>query len=216
MRGLGVEDVSRAFGATMVLAGATLLLRPGQMTALTGENGSGKSTLIAIFSGHLKADDGNVLLDGKPIDTACPRERATMGISRMFQESRLWAELSVAEHLSLVLHTRRVTQVPMSALLQASGVAPAILGLVPEKLSLLQRRRLELCLALHGTRYLLCDELGAGLSLAEARCLYNIVARAIEDRWLESALMVEHRQVLLDQYCSESAQLQLGKVRQTV
>lgn len=212
MSELRVEDVSKVLGGTAVLASVTLRLRQSEMTALAGENGSGKSTLLAIIAGQLAADSGDVYLDGASINSVPPHGRAARGICRLFQESRLWEGMSVADHLALALSNRRSGHAPSHVLVQATGIA-SLLDFLPEQLSLLDRRRVELCMALHGARYLLCDELGAGLALAEARCLYDVVARAIEQRWLDSALMVEHRQALLDQYCSESAQLEVGRVR---
>lgn len=213
MSELGLVHVSKNWGPTAVLVDVTLRLREGQMVALVGNNGSGKTTLLAVLGGQLRPDKGSVCIDSKKIDVLSPSARSQLGVARMFQDSKLWEGMSVAEHLALVKETRRPMRVSLADLAQACGIDRSTFGRSHEELPLLDRRRVELCLALYGARFLLCDELGAGLSLAEAKGLYQVVRQALDLNWIKAALMVEHRHVLLEQHCTEYVQLERGRLR---
>jgi ABC-type branched-subunit amino acid transport system ATPase component len=182
------------------------------MVALVGDNGSGKSTLLAVLGGQLSADAGMVWLDGRRINDLDASIRAQLGLSRMFQDSRLWPEMSVGEHFAVMQDTRRSPKTGLAALSLALGIKQSMLDRLPEELTLLDRRRIELCLALYGARFILCDELGAGLSIEEATSLYLVIRHALAQQWITAALMVEHRHALLEKYCTEFKHLERGRL----
>ena len=64
---LECRELSKAFGGVPVLKSVSLSLEPGTVTALAGENGAGKSTMMKIASGQLKADHGQVFVEGQPL-----------------------------------------------------------------------------------------------------------------------------------------------------
>ena len=71
----------------------------GSITALIGPNGSGKTTVFNLITGMMKADSGEVYLDGKRIDGLPPWNRAHLGLGRTFQITRLFGEMTVLENL---------------------------------------------------------------------------------------------------------------------
>ena len=96
---LEVRGVSRRFGGLRALDGCALEVEEETITALIGPNGSGKTTLFNIIDGTMKADSGEILFDGTPIDGLPPWERAHRGIGRTFQITRLFREMTVLENV---------------------------------------------------------------------------------------------------------------------
>src|SRR5205823_1885701 len=84
------------------LDGVSLDLKAGEIHALMGENGAGKSTLIKIITGLYRPDAGLVLLDGRPVEFAAPRDALAAGISAVHQERNLIPRFSVGENILLM------------------------------------------------------------------------------------------------------------------
>ena len=98
---LRAQSVYKRFGGVQALAGATLEVRAREVHGLCGENGSGKSTLLRIVSAQLRADEGRLLLDGRPTAFGDPSEALAAGIATVTQETTLVPDLSVAENIFL-------------------------------------------------------------------------------------------------------------------
>lgn len=96
---LELQGIAKRFGAVTALQGVQLHLRPGEIHALMGQNGAGKSTLIKVLTGVHPADAGSMRLDGQPISPATPLAAQQLGISTVYQEVNLCANLSVAENI---------------------------------------------------------------------------------------------------------------------
>ena len=82
---LRAEGVTKRFSGLTALSGVDAEIDPGEIVGLVGPNGSGKSTLLATLSGFLRADEGQVTLEGKRIDRLRPWSVARLGIRRTFQ-----------------------------------------------------------------------------------------------------------------------------------
>jgi simple sugar transport system ATP-binding protein len=95
---LEARGVVKSFGHVEVLRKVDFSARAGEVTALIGDNGAGKSTLIKILSGALQRDDGEVLLDGKPVQMASPTRARELGIETVYQDLALAPELGPAEN----------------------------------------------------------------------------------------------------------------------
>ncbi|WP_231472283.1 sugar ABC transporter ATP-binding protein [Pseudoxanthomonas suwonensis] len=104
---LHAQGLSKRFGATRALDGASLCLRAGEIHALMGQNGAGKSTLIKLLTGVERPDAGSVTLDGRAIAPATPLEAQHEGISTVYQEVNLCPNLSIAENLFAGRYPRR-------------------------------------------------------------------------------------------------------------
>ncbi len=96
---LEVRSVSKRFGGLVAVDGADLTVQRGSITALIGPNGSGKTTLFNLVTGAMKADSGEVWLDGRRIDAMHPWERGHLGLARTFQTTRLFTSMTVLENL---------------------------------------------------------------------------------------------------------------------
>ena len=96
---LEVKGASKAFGGLVAVDGADLVVRQGSITALIGPNGSGKTTLFNLVTGAMRADQGEVWLDGTRIDKMKPWQRGHLGLARTFQTTRLFTSMTVLENL---------------------------------------------------------------------------------------------------------------------
>lgn len=114
---LEVTGLSKSFGAVHAVHDASLTVEAGSITALIGPNGSGKTTLFNLVTGYLEPDDGRVRFDGHDVTGAKPSVLYRRGLSRTFQQARVFAHLSVEENLVVAggyswrqLFGRRVNQ----------------------------------------------------------------------------------------------------------
>lgn len=96
---LRVDRIARRFGAARVLDGVDLAVASGERHALIGPNGAGKSTLFNVIGGMVRADAGNVWLDGVDVTGRGPSALARAGLGRSFQTTRVFARENVFENL---------------------------------------------------------------------------------------------------------------------
>ncbi len=168
------EVISKHFGAVRAIDELTLAVGRGVTTSVVGPNGSGKSTLVNVLSGVLPLDGGLVVLGGDRLRVVRSHEIARRGLTRTFQEVRLFDQIKVSDNILVVLTERGL----LPALLQrrnrsVQDRARRILELVgmwekrdalAGELSYGQRKLLEIgrALAMDAETYLL-DEPFAGL-----------------------------------------------------
>ncbi len=98
---LAAQGVTKRFGGVKALDGAYLEVRAGQVTAVMGENGAGKSTLMKVLAGVYQEYEGHVLLHGREVAFANPRQAQEQGVAIIHQELNLIPNLSVAENIFL-------------------------------------------------------------------------------------------------------------------
>src|SRR5579875_3049051 len=96
---LEISGLEKSFGGVQALRGASLTCFSGETHALIGENGAGKSTLVKVLSGSVKADDGEIVLNGISLQASSPLEAREAGIATAFQELSVIPDLSVASNL---------------------------------------------------------------------------------------------------------------------
>lgn len=94
-----IKNISKAFPGVQALDNVSFSVQPGEIRALVGENGAGKSTLVKILNGNYKKDQGQILIEGKPVVIDNPLVAAKLGISIIFQELNQVDYLSVAENI---------------------------------------------------------------------------------------------------------------------
>lgn len=198
-----VESLLKSFGGLHAVNNVTLSVADGERRVLIGPNGAGKTTLFHCIAGALKPTSGRIYLSGTDITGLKEYRRTRLGMSRTFQISNVFGDLTVAENLTLaILGDRRAKWTlhrPMSAFrelnedvargLEAIGLAERANELA-RLLSYGERRQLELAFALNADpKVLLLDEPCAGLSPSERQTLSEIIAALPRSITL---LMIEH------------------------
>src|SRR4029453_7167573 len=127
---LQMRGISKRYPGARALTDANLEVRRGEVHVVVGENGAGKSTLMKILSGAVRADAGEVVLDGSRVELDSPLRARRLGISTIYQELSLVPHMTVAENIFLgktttrwpgIVDSRRVGQEPPSARSQREG-----------------------------------------------------------------------------------------------
>lgn len=204
------RDVELAFDEQVVLDGISFKVRRGETKIVLGGSGSGKSTIINLVLGLIKADSGQILIDGEDIsdfdDQDMMRIRAKIGM--VFQEGALFDSLSVYENVAYRLIEENVDEDEIEhevrRMLQFVDLEDAI-EKMPIELSGGMRRRVGIARALVGNpSIVLFDEPTAGLDPPTARtiCELAIKLRDLED---VSSIFVTHEMDNLEYLSSEYA-----------
>ena len=196
---LVVRDLVKTYGGVKALDGVTLDLVPGEVHCLAGENGCGKSTLIKIISGAERPDSGEIVVDGTSYAAMDPTVAIKSGIQIIYQDFSLFANLTVAENISLTgsvarrsrLYSRRSVRPAVRAVVEELGLA---LDLDAEVggLSVADRQLTAICRALASdARVIIMDEPTTALTHTEVRRLFALVER-LRDRGV-ALMFVSHK-----------------------
>ena len=120
---LEVRDLKRHFGGVKAVDGASFTVPEGSITGLIGPNGSGKTTLFNLIDDTIRAESGEILLDGRRIDAMPSWQRAHLGLGRTFQITRLFREMTVLENVVAVQRKFSITQLGRIAVSGAEAKA---------------------------------------------------------------------------------------------
>lgn len=213
---LEVCGVDKRFGGVSALEDVSFDVARGDIVGVIGPNGSGKTTLFHVITALLPADGGVVRFDGRPVLGMGPHEICRIGISRTFQTTRAFADLTVEENImaALMFGRRRLRR------RAAEAEALGILGFFrerlvgkrqepPTSLSYANRRRLEMACALAlGPELLLLDEPAAGMNPTETLELQADVAR-MRDTGV-TVVVIEHDMSFVAGLCDRVVVLDHG------
>lgn len=100
---LKIKNLSKHFGGVKAVNNCSFEIKENSITALIGPNGSGKSTVFNLISGIIKEDSGEIIYDKTDITHFPPEKVSNTGISRLFQKSQLFDNLTIKENLLLAL-----------------------------------------------------------------------------------------------------------------
>ncbi|HSL22571.1 MAG TPA: sugar ABC transporter ATP-binding protein [Vicinamibacterales bacterium] len=180
---LTIAGLSKRFGATLALDGATLEVADGEIHALVGENGAGKSTLVRIAAGVVAADAGDMRIAGRAYAPSSPSQAREAGVALVHQELSLFPHLSVAENILIPRERRRWGIVDAGHSRQVAGGVLGRLGRAEidpdqpvESLSIAARQVVEICRAVVAdARILLLDEPTSSLPRADVERLFAVM-----------------------------------------
>ncbi|CAH0272769.1 ABC transporter ATP-binding protein [Roseomonas sp. CECT 9278] len=216
------ENLARAFGGVQAVAGVSLSLPAGQVTALVGPNGAGKTTTFNLITGNLRADSGTAHIRGQPIMGLKPWQVARLGVARSFQDLRLFTHMTVRENVLAATETAAWFWQPGGARArtareqraQAALEATALTDLADARavdLAYAERKFLSMAriLAAEADIWLL-DEPASGLDLA-SRLRFGALLRAATARGVAICL-IEHNLDVVAELSDRIAFLDQGRV----
>lgn len=185
---LEVRGLSKGFPGVQALQKVDFDVGGGEVVGLIGENGAGKSTLIKVLAGVHRADEGEVRLEGVPVNIRTPQDSFALGISVIFQELNLVENLSAAENVFLGRELRspgflrmfldfRQTTHRARALMRQAGLNCDPRVLVGD-LSLSHKQMVEVAKALSiNSKIIIMDEPTSTLTAQETELLFEIIHR---------------------------------------
>lgn len=211
MNRLELKNVYLSFGGVKAVQDFSMTAKEGQIIGIIGPNGAGKTTIFNVISGVYTADSGQIFLDGEEITKLAQHKIALKGISRTFQNIRLFHGLNCLENVqttldssskynlldAILLTPRRRAEEKRTRLraleeLQWVGLGDYVLE-NPENLSYGLQRKLEIARALAADpKVLLLDEPAAGLNPKEVQELTKLILRIRDERGI-TILLIEHR-----------------------
>jgi branched-chain amino acid transport system ATP-binding protein len=207
---LELKQVYKSFGGIRAVDGVSLRVGVGDRVAVIGPNGAGKSTLFGLISGELRADGGEVLLEGRSMRGVAAARRAKLGLGRTFQSARLFAGLSVRENVELAqIAGGRGRDGVRDALEEVGlgGDAEREAGVLAQG----ERKRLELAMVLAGEpRVLLLDEPTAGMGREERAAIMKLVVGAVARRG-STMVFTEHDMDTVFAYARRVVVMDRGK-----
>ena len=192
---LEVRGISKRFRGLRAVTDVSLSVEAGHIVALIGPNGAGKTTTFNMIAGVYRPDEGEILLDGQPLQGRRPDEICMAGVGRTFQLVKPFAGLSVLDNVvigALRRHSDVATARKKSlAILERLGIGEKS-DQQASSLTLPDRKRLEVARALATEpRILLLDEVMAGLRPTETDRMVAIFKDINRETGL-TILLIEH------------------------
>ena len=211
-----MRGIRKSFPGVVACDGVDLRLGRGEVLALLGENGAGKSTLMNILAGLYRPDEGEIFIDGKPVEIRSPRDAAARGVGMVHQNFMLVDTMTVAENI--VLGMAGLPLVPDTA-----GIKRSVLELAdkyglrvdPEayvwQLSVGEQQRVEILKQLYRkAEILVLDEPTAVLTPQESVELNAVVRRMKAEG--KSAVFITHKMEEVMTFSDRVMVLRKGRV----
>ncbi|MCI1857041.1 MAG: ABC transporter ATP-binding protein [Sporolactobacillus sp.] len=210
MKILQVRNLTKQFGGLTATSHIDMDVEKGSITAVIGPNGAGKTTFFNMMTAVYKPTEGDILLNGQSLIGLKPHEISRVGITRTFQNIRLFNEMTVLENVLVGMH-QNLKSYWIGTLLQFPGVmkrereaqvqAYRLLEYVglqdyvnegAGNLAYGQQRRLEIARALAAKpQLLLLDEPAAGMNPKETKKLTNLIYD-MRSRLNLTIILIEH------------------------
>ena len=198
-----LRDVHKSFGSTLIIQGVSLSIAQGERHAIIGPNGAGKSTLYNLISGRFPVSSGTIWLNGEDITGLQPYEINRKGLSRSFQVTNIFHNMTVYENIRCgvlwSLGYRYSFWHRINGLAEVRRRAEEVMekiglekrrGVLAGVLTYAEQRALEIGVTIAGgAGAILLDEPTAGMSRSETARAVELVRSITEGRTL---IMVEH------------------------
>ena len=207
---LEIKNITKSFGGLKAISDVTFSLEKGQIVSIIGPNGAGKTTFFNNLTGIYKPDSGSIMFNGKSLAGLRPDQIAAAGISRTFQNIRLFPDMTVVENILIGMHVH-LRQSPVQILLRLGGFVKEeqeaedkavelmrYVGLhgvgneLAKNLPYGMQRRLEIARALAAEPLLLLlDEPAAGMNPQETEEITQLFRNIRKERGI-TILLIEH------------------------
>ena len=196
---LELRNISKSFPGVKALDEVELQLYSGQVTALIGENGAGKSTLVKVLTGIYSPDDGDILINDKPVAMQAATDAKRYGISAIHQEAVMFDELSVTENIFINNQNRNIFGLldwPLMRKRAKTLLEYLDVNVDPDlplrELSVAHKHMVSFAAALsYNSNIVIMDEPTASLSHHEIQELYGLVRRLRDEG--KAILFISHK-----------------------
>lgn len=226
---LAIQGCIKRFGGLVAVKDLSMTLTEGQLYGLIGPNGAGKTTVFNLITGVYCPDQGSIQLSGKEIHGKKPFQIASLGISRTFQNIRLFQSMTVLENVKLARHLHK-KQGLLDAILRSGKLSKEEVEIEKDAIELLKifkldhfanelasslpygsQRRLEIARALATKpKVLLLDEPAAGMNPQESLDLMRLI-RWLRDEFKITILLVEHNMKVVMGVCEKIQVIDYGE-----
>lgn len=220
---IAVRGLHKWYSGVHALKGVSLDVRRGEALGLVGDNGAGKSTLISILSGLHRPDEGEVLVEGRPVAIRNPREAMNLGIETIYQYNSMVPVMSIARNMFIGreplkwslgglgwLDQARMRESSVAAIADVDLHLRSPDALVGE-LSGGQRQGVAIARAMHfKSRVMILDEPTNHLSVKETAKVIGFV-RSLRDQGV-TALFISHNLQHVFACCDRIVAMALGQV----
>lgn len=227
---LKVEGLTKQFGGIVALSDYSISINRGEIIGLIGPNGAGKTTVFNILSGVIKPTKGRIFFENREITRLRSDRKAALGISRTFQNIRLFNDLSVMDNIKVAFHMRLGTGF-MKTLIHSPGYLASEKKIDQSAFDILDlldltlfknelagslpygiQRRVEIARAMATfPKLMLLDEPVAGLNIRETEELVKIIYRIHADYDL-TIFLVEHDMKMVMTTCQRIQVIDQGKM----
>ena len=227
---LDVKHLTKNFGGLTAVGDVTLELNEGELVGLIGPNGAGKTTLFNLLTGVYEPSEGTITLDGNLLNGKKPYHIAALGLSRTFQNIRLFKEMTVLDNVLVGLANSHKQNI-VASLLRLPSYYSSEKELRQKALDLLaifdldgeadtlaknlpygQQRRLEIVRALATEpKILFLDEPAAGMNTQETAELTQLI-RQIKEEFNITIMLIEHDMSLVMEVTERIYVLEYGRV----
>jgi len=202
---LRVENVSKRFGSLVAVSDVSMTVEPGELRAVIGPNGAGKTTFFNLITGFFPPSAGRIIFDGEDITPLLPARRVWRGITRTFQITEVFPELTVHENLRIPVEVASGFRLQpwlsreadakvrerVEELLAMGGLSEKASRLVGE-LAHGDQRATEIMMSIAlKPRLLLLDEPTAGMGEQETFEIIQLIRRLHKDGKL-TIVLIEH------------------------
>jgi branched-chain amino acid transport system ATP-binding protein len=226
---LKITHCTKRFGGLVAVKDLNMSLESGDLYGLIGPNGAGKTTIFNLITGVYTPDEGSIELDGKAIHGHKPSGIARLGMSRTFQNIRLFQSMTVLENVKLAQHMRK-TQGLYDAIIRSRKLKSEEEEIDTTAMDLLKifnldkraeelalnlpygsQRRLEIARALATKpKVLLLDEPAAGMNPQESIELMHLI-QWIREKFQLTILLVEHNMKVVMGVCHRIQVIDYGE-----
>lgn len=203
---LELRNISKSFGHIKALKNVNFSVQSGEIHALVGENGAGKSTLMNIADGILRADTGEIYLEGAECELRSPLDAQRLGIGLVHQEISLCPDVSVAENIFMAVSALSSRWFTNRAELEAKArtvinkLAPIPVTTPVQDLSVAEQQLVEIAKALAlDCKILIFDEPTAALTEKEAEILFGLM-REFREQGI-AQVYISHRMAEIFDLC---------------
>jgi branched-chain amino acid transport system ATP-binding protein len=227
---LDIDNISISFGGLKAVQNFSLRIPPGALYGLIGPNGAGKTTVFNLLTGVYQSQSGSIRLCDRELRGRQPFQIAQCGLSRTFQNIRLFPDLTVLDNVRLAMHMRghnrllgTLLRLPAFRRQEAAMEKRALdllsifkldnrAGVFARNLPYGDQRRLEIIRALATEpKLILLDEPAAGMNPAEKVALAQSIEQ-IRTQFGLTVLLIEHDMALVMDICERITVLDYGEI----